>query len=266
MYALYAWMRLVDDIADNEDGRPLEARVAELESWRADTHAALAHGPAAVASRNGHASASATPFGHDIWPAFCDMAHRHNVPPRLFDDVIAGQEQDLAPLSFDTFDDLAAYCYRVAGVVGLASIYVWGFDGGAETEQLAVDRGIAFQLTNILRDLKEDAARGRFYLPRAEVNGGFDLADLREGRPSPSFESAMRFQLQRAEEYYRRSAPLESRIAPDSRPTLVAMTEIYHALLRKIAARPTRVLTRRVSLSVWAKLRIGWRALRARPR
>src|SRR3954469_25176498 len=66
MYALYAWMRLVDDIADNEDGRPLEARVAELESWRADTHAALAHGPAAVASRNGHASASATPFGHDI--------------------------------------------------------------------------------------------------------------------------------------------------------------------------------------------------------
>ncbi|MDB5324023.1 MAG: crtB 1 [Phycisphaerales bacterium] len=261
MYALYAWMRLVDDIADHEDGRSLDHRTQELELWRAQTHAAL-HGDTPAA-----ASRFTPPTLRDsanLWPAFCQMAATYRVPPRVFDEVIAGQEQDLAPLSFATFDELAAYCHRVAGVVGLASIYVWGFEGGPATEELALQRGIAFQLTNILRDLKEDAARGRFYLPRSEVNGAMNLADLREGRPSPGFEAAMRFQLERAEKYYQLSAPLESRISPDSRPTLVAMTQIYHTLLQKIAARPARVLRHRVSLSVWAKLRIGWRALRAR--
>jgi phytoene synthase len=259
MYALYAWMRLVDDIADHEDGRPLSARIDELEAWRADTHAAL--DSSLPTSPSPHLPTSSSL----LWPAFCEMASTCHVPLRVFDEVIAGQEQDLSPISFDTFEQLSAYCVRVAGVVGLASIYVWGFEGGQETEQLAIDRGIAFQLTNILRDLREDATRGRFYLPRAEVNGAMNLADLREGRPSPGFERAMRFQLDRAEDYYRKSAPLESRISPDSRPTLVAMTQIYHTLLKKIAADPRRVLRHRVSLSLWSKLRIGWRALRARP-
>jgi phytoene synthase len=260
MYALYAWMRLVDDIADHEDGRPLSARIAELEAWRADTHAAL--DSSLPISPSPHLP---TPSASLLWPAFCEMASTYHVPTRVFDEVIAGQEQDLSPISFDTFEELSAYCVRVAGVVGLASIYVWGFEGGEETEQLAIDRGIAFQLTNILRDLREDASRGRFYLPRNEVNGDMNLPDLREGRPTPGFEQAMRFQLDRAEDYYRKSAPLESRISPDSRPTLVAMTQIYHALLEKISARPNRVLRHRVSLSLWSKLRIGWRALRARP-
>src|SRR5205085_9763573 len=135
---------------------------------------------------------------------------------------------------------------------------------GDATERLAVDRGVAFQLTNILRDLREDASRGRFYLPRAEVNGAMSVADLSAGRPGHAFDEAMRFQIERAEEYYRRSAPLESHVSAGARPTLIAMTQIYHTLLRKIAARPCRVLRQRVSLSVWAKLRIGWRALRAR--
>lgn len=264
MYALYAWMRLVDDIADNEDGRTIQQRVDELEAWRNTTHAALANGSITQdvdKRRNGGNGER----GRQIWPAFCDMARRYNVPSRVFDDVIAGQQQDLSPLSFDTFEELYEYCYRVAGVVGLASIYVWGFEGGSETEELSIQRGVAFQLTNILRDLREDAARGRFYLPRSEVNGSMDLADLREGKPGHLFDEAMRFQLARAEEYYRRSAPLEERISADSRPTLVAMTQIYHTLLRKIAAKPARALRSRVSLSVWAKLRIGWRALRARP-
>jgi phytoene synthase len=262
MYALYAWMRLVDDIADNEDGRTLVRRIDQLEAWRGDTHAALEQGQPAQAETtrlDGRAS-----WGREIWPAFCDMARRYGVPARVFDDVIAGQQQDLSPVSFETFDELYEYCYRVAGEVGLASIFVWGFEGGIETEELSIQRGVAFQLTNILRDLREDAARGRFYLPRSEVNGSMELADLRDGRPGHLFEEAMRFQLARAEDYYRRSAPLEARISADSRPTLVAMTQIYHTLLQKIAARPARVLQRRISLSVWAKLRIGWRALRAR--
>jgi phytoene synthase len=254
MYALYAWMRLVDDIADREDGRPTSARVEELELWRADTHAALAGGASAVAND----------AARDLWPAFCDMAQRYAVPAKIFDEVIAGQEQDLEPLAFETFDDLSAYCYRVAGVVGLASIYVWGFEGGAETEELSLRRGIAFQLTNILRDLKEDAGRGRIYLPRQELPPGVGVDELRHGQVNGSFLDMMRFQIDRAEAYYRSSSPLEARVSADSRPTLVAMTEIYHALLGKIARRPARVLRQRVSLSVWAKLRIGWRALRAR--
>ena len=150
MYALYAWMRLVDDIADHEDGRTLDHRAAELELWRAQTHAAL----------DGDTPASAKGFtpptlrdSVQLWPAFQDMASRHHVPRKIFDEVIAGQVQDLSPIVFHTFDQLHEYCYRVAGVVGLASIYVWGFTGGAETEELAIHRGLAFQLTNILRDL-----------------------------------------------------------------------------------------------------------------
>src|SRR5207237_986001 len=135
----------------------------------------------------------------ELWPAFCDMAARHGVPTKVFDEVIAGQQQDLEPLRFETFDDLAAYCYRVAGVVGLASIYVWGFEGGAETEQLSLDRGIAFQLTNILRDLREDAGRGRLYLPRRELPGDIGVDDLFAGRVNGSFLDMMRFQVDRAE-------------------------------------------------------------------
>jgi 15-cis-phytoene synthase len=150
-------------------------------------------------------------------------------------------------------------------VIGLASIYIWGFEGGEETEELAVERGVAFQLTNILRDLREDAARGRLYLPRAEMREmGVSEDDVMSGRDGDAFERFMRFQIERAESIYQRSALLEDRIDRDSRPTLRAMTEIYHGILTKISADPRRVLSERVSLSVLSKLRIGWRAVRAR--
>ncbi len=265
MYALYAWMRLVDDIADQEDGRDLERRMTELDAWRADTHAVLERGPEAAGAYAGRADAA------DLWPAFSDMARRHEVPRHVFDEVIAGQVQDLNPARFETFDELRQYCYRVAGVVGLASIHVWGFEGGAETEKLAIERGLAFQLTNIVRDIREDLARGRNYLPAEDVQRfipghSFESATLpaQMRELNGQYESLLRFQIERAEDYYKRSAALEQRIAPDCRPTLVAMTEIYHGILRKMARRPLRVLTNRVSLSLWSKLRIGWRALRAK--
>ncbi|HEY7119626.1 MAG TPA: phytoene/squalene synthase family protein [Tepidisphaeraceae bacterium] len=264
MYALYAWMRLVDDIADHEDGRPLDQRGADLEQWRLATHAALNDDLDAIPAPP--AEPETLRHSADLWPGFRDMVARHGVPALVFDEVIAGQLQDLRPIAFHTFEQLEQYCYRVAGVVGLASIYVWGFRGGAATERLAVERGLAFQLTNILRDLREDARRGRFYLPLDETAAAnLSLADLRAGSLNGRFEEMMRRQIDRAEDYYRRSAPLEELIDPDSRPTLVAMTEIYHSLLRKIARRPSRVLRQRVSLSVFAKLRIGYKALRRRP-
>jgi phytoene synthase len=258
MFALYAYMRRIDDIADNEDGRPLERRSDELDTWRQTTHDILQ-------------GASPSPGGesrgedHLLWPAFADMVRRYQLPHYLFDDAVAGQKQDLADVSFDTFGELHDYCYRVAGVVGLASIFIWGFEGGRETERQAVERGVAFQLTNILRDLREDAGKGRTYLPAEELHAmSVTVDDLRQARGGKHFQDLMHFQIARAEAFYDKSATLESRISRDSRPTLCAMTEIYRGLLRKVARHPERVLRERVSLSLFSKLRIGWRASRSR--
>jgi phytoene synthase len=250
MFALYAWMRLVDDIADDGGGRTQRQRVDELEAWQAQTHTAI----------NGQ---SADDDSHPVWAALAEMVRQHGVPPSVFDDAIEGQRQDLEGIRCQTFAELYEYCRRVAGTVGVASIYIWGFEGGDETVAMAVDRGVAFQLTNILRDLLEDRGRGRVYLPQEELAAmGVTDEFLRLG--GGEFEEMMRFQIGRAEEYYRKSAELESRIKKDCRPALVAMTRIYHGLLEKIAADPGVVLRRRVSLSWLSKLMIGWRALRAR--
>jgi phytoene synthase len=253
MFALYAYMRLVDDIADEEDGRSPQQRIADLDIWRAHTRDALS---------------GTTPVGCNgdarLWSAFMEMTRHYRVPADLFDNAITGQQRDLTGGRFETFDELREYCYQVAGVVGVASIHIWGFEGGAETEALAAERGIALQLTNILRDLREDAARGRIYLPLEDLAAaGVSEEDVLRGRGGEKFCRLMRYQVARAEYYYEKSKGLESRVSPDARPTLVAMTDIYHRLLRKVGAEPERVLSLRVSLSAWSKLCIGWRAARA---
>jgi 15-cis-phytoene synthase len=254
MFALYAYMRLIDDIAD--DARPAEQRRRDLDRWRQRTHAVLSGGE----SGDGEESRS-----HPLWPALADAVRRHEIPARVFDAMIAGQEQDLEPLRIQTFVELEEYCYRVAGVVGLASIHVWGFTGGEETEQLALDRGTAFQLTNILRDVREDAGRGRCYFPAQEMAAhDVTIEKLRTDRVGPRFDEFLRLQIDRARSYYERSAPLDERIEPDSRPTIVAMTQNYRGLLDRIATDPRRVLRERVSLPLWSKLRIAWKAVRAR--
>lgn len=260
MFSLYAYMRLVDDIADDENGRDIRQRIDELEAWRAHTHNILDG-----QDHNTLGNGSVADAGRQLWPAFSEMVRDYRMPRRIFDDVIAGQRQDLEPEPIDTFDQLHTYCYRVAGVVGLASIYIWGFEGGAETEELAIDRGVAFQLTNILRDLREDSARGRTYLPTEDLAVmNVTEEDLRSTRGGKHFRDLMQFQIDRAEAYYHKSEPLEERIQRDSRPTLVAMTQIYHRLLKKVAVEPERVLRERVSLSLISKLIIGWRAARSR--
>jgi 15-cis-phytoene synthase len=302
MYALYAYMRKLDDIADAEDGRNHHQRVKDLEAWRTLTHqvldgrlphatttsAATVAAPAAHAIHgngngngngsahgngngngngvvNGHRVLHAAPGLPDIWPAFADLVHRRRIPRELFDAAIAGQHQDLGTPAFHTFDDLHKYCYRVAGVVGVASIYVWGFAGGAETEALAIKRGVAFQLTNILRDLRQDAEVGRAYLPREDLAAhGLTEQDVLTGTGGRPFVDLVRFQIARAERFYEESAPLDSRIEREARPTLFAMTAIYHALLKKISRDPERVLRERVSLSILDKLRIASRATRVR--
>jgi phytoene synthase len=251
MFALYAYMRLVDDIADGEDGQTIPQRRDALDAWAEATQSALAGNP----PRDGQL----------IWPAFSEMVQEYNVPHRVFYDVIAGQRQDFDLPGFETFDQLREYCYRVAGVVGIASIYIWGFTGGQKTESLAIDRGIAFQLTNILRDLREDAARGRIYLPRAELKAaGVDESQFHQSEANEAFRHLMHDQISRAHSFYQQSASLESLISEDSRPTLTAMTQIYHGLLEKMRADSGRVLRGRVRLSHLTKFRIAWRATRSR--
>ena len=254
MYALYAYMRLVDDIADDDShGRTVAHRRADLDQWQSLTHQAI-NNPTDV------------PKSHIVWPAFADLVQSYSIPLQLFDDMIEGQRQDLNPAPFPTFRDLHAYCYRVASVVGIASLYVWGFrearPGERATRDLAVDRGIAFQLTNILRDLREDAARGRCYLP-AEDFSRFSINAENLAHDSPALAEFLTFQAARAQAYYDASAPLDERVAENARPTLRAMTSIYHGLLKKIAKSPTIVLRKRVRLSALTKLFIAYRAMRS---
>lgn len=279
MYALYAYMRLIDDIADASDERNSAHRLADLDAWRLQTHAVLGDGVDDAERR-------AALRRHILWPGFADLITRYQIPLAVLDDMIAGQRQDLEPVTLATFQELYQYCYRVASVVGLASICVFGYqrrgsgggdnDGGQAAEELAIARGIAFQLTNILRDLREDGARhegggegvgggGRCYLPLDEM-ARFDVtpATLAAGEPGPGFDALMEFQIARAEAYYTQSATLENHIQEDSRPTLRAMTAIYHGILQKIKADPHRVLRERVRLSLWSKLNIGWKSLRER--
>jgi 15-cis-phytoene synthase len=251
MFALYAYMRLADDIADGQDGHTPAQRIDALEAWANSTRSALA------GNNPGDGCA--------LWPAFIHLVQTFGVPGYVFEEVIAAQRQDIDLPVFENFKQLEQYCYRVAGVVGVASIHVFGFEGGQPTIALAIDRGTAFQLTNILRDLREDAGRGRIYLPRQElIEAGVSDKDILAGHWSPAFAKLMDQQIERAREYYHRSAALESRIDRQSRPTLAAMTEIYRGLLEKMSADPRRVLRERISLSPLKKLRIAWRAARSR--
>ena len=152
MDALYAFMRHTDDLGDNP--QPVAARASAVRGWRASLAGAL----------NGSWE---TPQ-HPLLPALADTVHRFHIPPEHLFAVIDGVEMDLAGRQYETFEDLAGYCRCVASAVGLACLHVWGY-GGDEAREPADKCGLAFQLTNILRDLKEDAGQGRVYLPLEDL-------------------------------------------------------------------------------------------------
>jgi phytoene synthase len=237
MCAIYAFMRYCDDISD--DGG--EDRVARLDDWRAALKRAFEGD-----------------YGDSrILPAFHDTAKRHQIPIRYFQDVIDGAEMDLTPRRFKTFAETHDYCYHVASVVGLVCIHVFGFTDPAATP-LAVDNGLAFQLTNILRDLREDAQMGRVYLPQEDLRRfGYSEGDLRDGVDNDAFRALMRFQVERAREYYDRAAPLVEMIDADSRPCLRAMRAIYGGILDGIVAQNYNVYRRRARVPGWKKLSIA---------
>jgi 15-cis-phytoene synthase len=249
MCALYAFLRRTDDIADSP--HPAEVKRLQLDTWRRDLDNALS-------GRDGH------------WPglpALADAVLRHGIPPRHLHEVIDGVAMDLDPRPFPTFDDLYAYCYRVASAVGLCCLHIWGYrsdDGRAE--RLAEACGIALQLTNILRDVGEDARAGRVYIPQEDLRR-FDVApaDLVAARPDDRTRRLFEFQGRRAYDYYGRAAPLIRLVAPVGRPVLRALVGIYRALLDEIARRDYDVLAGRISLPPWRKAAItagslfGWR-------
>jgi phytoene synthase len=234
MCAMYAFMRFCDDLSD-EHG----ASLAAIEQWREQLDSALAGN-----------------YGeHPVWPAFVDSVQRYRIPHQYFHDMIAGVSSDLQPRRIETFDELYRYCYLVASVVGLTTIHIFGFDS-PEALPLAEKCGIAFQLTNILRDVREDAENGRVYIP------GEDLRRFRTGLRThdENFVSLMRFEAARASEYYEASRPLIDLIHKRSRPSLWALVQIYRRLLDRIERSNFDVLERRISLPVWEKLSIVARA------
>jgi phytoene synthase len=241
MSALYAFLRHTDDLGD--DPAPLAQRRDALDRWRASLDAALAG-----------------QFDSPILPALVDTVRRYRIPPQYLYDVIAGVRMDLDGRVYETFDELLDYCRHVASVVGLACIHIWGFSGGDEATSAAQQAGIAFQLTNILRDLKEDVQNGRVYLPNEDLRRfDYSVDDLRAGLRDERFARLMQFEIDRAEQCYHNAAHLAGYLDRDGRAALGAMTAIYHGLLNEIRRRDGDVFTRRVALSPWRKLTIAAR-------
>jgi phytoene synthase len=197
--------------------------------------------------------------GEAFMPALIDTVERFHIPAEHLVAVVDGVAMDLDRSSYETFDDLVTYCERVASAVGLACIHVWGFRG-REAFEPARKCGIALQLTNILRDLKEDAEQGRVYLPREDLRRwGYSVEDLAAGVADERFERLMGFQIDRARRFYQEGAELFGRLKPDGRRVFGMMMSVYRRLLERIASRPGDVFCRRVGLSRWEKLSIAAR-------
>src|SRR5262245_51275038 len=244
MCAIYAFMRRCDDLSD-EPG----SNRAAIEQWALEMEAAT----------EGSFS------GHPVWPAFHHTVRRFGIPHQYFREMIARVLSDLEPRRIQTFDELYRYCYQVASVVGLTVIHIFGFDTRSALP-LAEKCGVAFQLTNILRDIREDLERGRIYLPAEDLaRFGVTEDDLRSGRRSDRFERLMHFEADRAHEYYRESKPLLDLIHPRSRRSLWALIAIYSSLLDRIEATNFDVLARRVRLSAFEKSWIVARAMLLSP-
>ena len=245
MCALYAFLRITDDLSDSQgtqgDKRDL------LIDWRRRFEQALAGD-----------------YTHPLHPAFHHAVRQHQIPPRYLHDVIDGVEVDLNGVSYTTFADLYRYCYRVASAVGLACIHIWGFKD-VRAEDYAEKAGIAFQLTNILRDLGEDATRGRIYLPQEDLDRfGYSSEKLCRAERDQSFRALMRFQMERAREFYDAAGPLASLLPPAGRAVFLVMSRTYRGLLDAIEQRDYDVFNCRVRLSYWRKLALVVRALPVR--
>jgi len=224
MCAIYAFMRYCDDLSDAEG---VADRAGDIARWQAE---------------------------HPVWPAFSDAVARYRIPHEYFRAMIRGVSSDLEPRQIQTFQELYDYCYHVASVVGLTIIHIFGFDDPRALE-LAERCGVAFQLTNILRDVREDAEHGRVYLPAEDLaRFGVDPKELAGGALSPALRSLLEFEAGRARSYYQEAQPLTNLVDSRSRASLKALIGIYARLLERISNSGYEVLRERVRVPAWEKL------------
>jgi 15-cis-phytoene synthase len=242
--ALYAFMRRADDISDSESN--LQQKDQGLKAWRTALDQAL----------KGNYN------GSQLLPAFHHTIEHYRIPPEYFHDLMRGTEMDLSVRSYDTFEDLSRYCYCVAGTVGLCCVHVFGFQD-RKVLDLAPKLGIAFQLTNILRDVAEDFTMGRVYLPQNDLKQfGCTEQDLSSKVAGPAFVQLMRFEANRAWDLYEQGSELLSLVDSDSRAALWTLMRIYSGILAKIESIHYDVLARpHPGLSslekAWIMLRAG---------
>ena len=247
--AIYAFMRQADDLADDES-LSVQERRTRLDAWLADWRAVCAGGDSP----------------NRVFLAVCDATGRFAIPLSLLDELVAGVTMDLkpeagdAPDTYATFADLYRYCYLVASVVGLVCIRIFGYKD-SRAEKLAEETGIAFQLTNILRDVAEDAARNRVYLPLDDLAAhGVSLNSLLHrpsgAPPTASVRSLLAEIAARAEKFYESVHALMPLIDRESRPALWVLVAIYHGLLKRIERADYDVFSRRVSVPMVEKLGI----------
>jgi phytoene synthase len=260
MCAVYAFMRRADDISDDES-KPIETRRKEMSSWL-------------EAWRDSRIPARHALVSDPVFLALADTQRRFNIPDSLLEELVAGTTMDLEPhleprtsnleplQTYASFEDLYHYCYLVASVVGLVCIKIFGYTD-PRAEQFAEETGIAFQLTNILRDVKEDVERGRIYLPMDLMDEfGETPAELQQlshsgARSMTERERGMLATLAiRAEKYYLAANKLIPLLDRDSRAAMWVLVTIYHRLLSRIADHKMDVFHIRVSLSTAEKLSV----------
>ena len=251
--AVYAFMRRCDDITDDPT-LSLPERRQTLDAWLDHLHRAQ----------------QGQPTDDAILLALTDAQRRYTIPAGLLDELATGtamdvEEAELAAqtsstpgitIQYKTFEDLRLYCYRVASVVGLVCIHIFGYRDPA-AEALAERCGLAFQLTNIIRDVKEDTAMGRIYLPEEDM-AKFNLSssDLLTAPDPARFRPLLALEADRAREFYTAGDELIAYISEDSQPALWVLVNIYRNLLEKIAAKQYDVFTAKVTLSRWEKLKV----------
>ncbi len=247
--AIYAFMRKADDLADDESISRDERR-RSIDTWLAAWHQA----------------ASGATTDDPVFIAVCDAVACFNIPLSLLNELVDGVTMDLehetvgAPDTYAAFADLYRYCYLVASVVGLVCIRIFGYTD-PRAEKFAEETGIAFQLTNILRDVAEDASRNRVYLPLDELAAHNVTLDALLRRipgtpPNAKERELLKSIADRAEEYYKSAEELLPLIAPESRPALRVLVTIYHALLKRIVQADYDVFTHRASVSTAQKVAI----------
>lgn len=238
MFAVYGFCRVVDDVVDS--GQPVQDATQELERWRHEVERCYEGWSA-----------------HPVGQALRTVVTTYHVPRPLVEDLLTGMSWDLTPRRFATFEELAQYCYYVAGVVGLIAIKVFGCRQ-PESEAFARALGTAFQLTNILRDVAADAARGRLYLPEEDLaRFGVTAAQIHDGRYTAAFAALMAFEAARAKDYFRQARAAVTRADRRALTPALAMAAVYEQLLNRLAAVRYDVFTHPIRLSTPRKLALA---------